>query len=210
MLYKLIRKILPNKLIRLLDFNYLYNQFTYRKDGLYTLHNCNFIEDADFKKSYLAGKSTGSWGNHDIEWRTHIVLWYAKYAFQFDGDFVECGVNKGGLSRAIVEYLNFNDVNKSFFLFDTFAGFDFSLLLENEKDKYSGVVHYGDTYEYVKSVFQDFPFVQVIKGSVPQTLTNVEIRKVSFLSIDMNCVLPELAALDFFLAQNDKRGCYYT
>jgi hypothetical protein len=176
----------------------LYNKFTYKKDGLYTLHNTNFTKDSDFNKAYLAGKSTGSWGEYDIEWRAHVALWYAKYAFQFDGDFVECGVNKGGLSRAIVEYLDFSKTNKKFFLFDTFEGFDTSLLSDTEKEKYLKSTHYEPSYEHVKTVFQNFPFIKIVKGPVPRTLTDVQIDKVAYLSIDMNCVLPEEQALDFF------------
>jgi len=200
-MFRLINKIFPG-----IGRSRLYKQFTYKKDGLYTTHNSNFIQDADFQKAYVAGKKTGSWGQHEIEWRAHVVLWFAKQAFQLDGDFVECGVNKGGLSRAIVEYVDFNKSGKKFFLFDTFDGFDSSLLLDSEKDKYLKVAHYEKTYEHVKQVFQDFPLVKIIKGPVPHTLKDVEIDKVAYLSIDMNCVLPEQAALDFFWPKLVKGG----
>ncbi len=38
----------------------------------------------------------------------------------------------------------------------------------------------------------------IVKGSVPKTLPQVDIRKVAYLHIDMNCVLPEVEALKFF------------
>jgi O-methyltransferase len=38
----------------------------------------------------------------------------------------------------------------------------------------------------------------LVKGQVPDTLNEVEIEKVSFISIDMNCVGPEIAAASFF------------
>ena len=40
----------------------------------------------------------------------------------FPGDFVECGVNKGFLSSAIMEYLDWNSLDRGFYLLDTFAG----------------------------------------------------------------------------------------
>lgn len=190
--------MLPRKVKRILDFRDLYEQMTYTRDGLYTIHNCNFLKDPNFKRSYLAGKNTGSWGNNDIEWRAHTVLWAARKAFGLEGDFVECGVNRAGFSRAIVEYLPFEKSGKKFYLLDTFGGFDKDLLLESEKKKYEKLSHYGDTYEEVKKTFTHFPNVIIIKGAVPYTLSQVPSEKVSFLSIDMNCVQPEAAALDFF------------
>jgi O-methyltransferase len=50
----------------------------------------------------------------------------------------------------------------------------------------------------VKKTFGGFSNVEIIKGAVPHTLSRVSTEKVAFLSIDMNCVQPELGALDFF------------
>ena len=171
---------------------------TYAKDGLYTVHNCSFINDDDFNRAYLEGKKTGSWGTHDLQWRVHVVLWAAKKAFKLEGDFVECGVNKGGLARAIIDYLGFEKSGKRFYLLDTFEGFDIDLLLESEKKKYSGDTPYGKTYDVVRNTFKQFPNIEVIKGTVPHTLSQVSANKIAFLSIDMNCVQPEIAAVDFF------------
>src|SRR5689334_3359536 len=137
MMKSIIKKVFPKKFVKALQFMKLQDQMTYSKDGLYTVHNCNFIEDPDFIKAYEAGKNTGSWGNHDIEWRVHTVLWAARRVFGLEGDFVECGVNKGGFSRAIIEYLGFEKSAKKFYLLDTFEGFETDLLLESEKKKYT-------------------------------------------------------------------------
>lgn len=205
-LKNLLIKILPRIITDFWDKHRLFDHFTYKKDGLYTLHNSSFMEDEDFIKAYAEGKKTGSWGNYDIEWRVHIVLYYARYASALEGDFVECGVNKGGLSRAIVEDIDFNETGKIFYLFDTFQGFDSSVLSEAEKLKYAGLTHYEDTYDHVKNIFKNFPAVKIIKGTVPKTLSEVTIDKVSFVSIDMNCVLPEKEALDFFWPRLVKGG----
>lgn len=39
-----------------------------------------------------------------------------------EGDFVECGVNRGGLSRAVMHYVDFERLDKQFWLLDTFEG----------------------------------------------------------------------------------------
>ena len=40
--------------------------------------------------------------------------------------------------------------------------------------------------------------VKIIRGTVPDTLINVDSNKICYLSIDMNCVEPEVASLEFF------------
>ena len=52
----------------------------------------------------------------------YIACYFAKYCSKLEGDFVECGVGQGLLSKTIVSYLNFEKINKIFFLFDTFEG----------------------------------------------------------------------------------------
>jgi len=37
-----------------------------------------------------------------------------------------------------------------------------------------------------------------VQGIIPGTLSQVTAEKVSYLSIDMNCVAPEIAAAEFF------------
>jgi O-methyltransferase len=45
-----------------------------------------------------------------------------------------------------------------------------------------------------------------MKGMVPDTLTKVNIEKVCYLSLDMNCALPEIAAANFFWDKIVKGG----
>jgi len=198
MIIRVLKRMVPLKLKQYLHYVRLYNRLSYAKDGLYTIHNCSFITTDEFNKAYVLGRNTGSWGGAEIEWRAHTVLWAAAKAFKLEGDFVECGVNKGGFPRAIMEYLDFGNSSKKFYLLDTFEGFDKELLTEGEKKKYKDVVPYRDSYEYVRKVFEEFKNVILVKGSVPHTLPEVRSEKIAFLSIDMNCVQPEAEALEYF------------
>jgi O-methyltransferase len=195
---KIIYQILPNKIKKLIDFKNTMRQFTYASDGLYTIHNSLFKNTEEFKKAYAAGNATGSWGDDYIGWRLHIILYFAKKASLLSGDFVECGVNKGGLSKAIIEHIDFNHLDKKFYLFDTFEGFDSSLLNEKEKETYKNYSSYGGNYEEILTTFKDYKNVVIKKGSVPDSLYDQNIEKVSFLSIDLNCVQPETDALNYF------------
>jgi len=82
---------------------------SYVRPGMISWHNCDFINESRFADAYLRGQATNSWQGLDIEWRIKILCWAGEQALKVEGDFVECGVNKGGFSLAVMSYLNFND-----------------------------------------------------------------------------------------------------
>ncbi|MBL4658572.1 MAG: class I SAM-dependent methyltransferase, partial [Flavobacteriales bacterium] len=63
-----------------------------------------------------------------------------------------------------------------------------------------------DTYEFVVDSFKEYDNVEIVRGIVPQSLSNVEITKVAFLSIDMNIVMPDRAALEHFWPKMSRGG----
>jgi hypothetical protein len=50
----------------------------------------------------------------------------------------------------------------------------------------------------VVRTFADYPGARIIRGTVPETLPQVGASAVAYLSIDMNCVGPEIAAFRHF------------
>ncbi len=170
--------------------------WTYQKDGLLTWHLADFLHDPRFQRAYAAGKATRSWGEADMEWRAYIVCWAAERALQLPGDFVECGVHRGGLARCIIEFLNFAVQPKRFYLLDTFCGFppaDRNRAADVHRQDYL-----DDCFADVQETFRTFANVQLIRGPIPETLEQVNSAQVCFLSIDMNCAEPEVAALAYF------------
>lgn len=171
---------------------------TFNHDDLATSHNCDFIHEPLFAQAYQLGERTGSWGGADIRWRAHVVCWAAAKARGLAGDFVECGVNKGGYARMVAHYVNMPALAKTFYLLDTFEGLAEQYLRADEKELGIKPGGYEPCYEQVKQTFRDFSNVVIIKGPVPDTLSQVKTQTVCFLSIDMNCVEPEIAAAEFF------------
>ncbi|MBL0182763.1 MAG: class I SAM-dependent methyltransferase [Chitinophagaceae bacterium] len=107
------------------------------------------------------------------------------------------------------EYLGFKNINKTFYLLDTFEGLDETLLTDAEKaagKKEYFEAAYSDCFDQVQKTFSSEPNVKLIKGSVPGTLLQVPSQKVAFLSIDMNNVNPEIAAMDYFWDKLSKGG----
>jgi len=101
---------------------------TYNEDGLFTNHNCDFVDEKRFDEAYHLGFETGSTNGWHIRWRVHVACWLADRATKMEGDFVECGTNKGLIARAITHYTNFECLEKKFYLVDTFNGLVDSLL----------------------------------------------------------------------------------
>jgi len=193
----------------------------YDQDGLQTNHNHEFVRDESFSAAYdRACKAQGSMKStainifdsdskdkeHHWHWRVHIGLWAVSHASKLSGDFVECGVNRGMLSSAIMKYLNWDSLGKQFYLIDTYKGIDQTLLTEAEVDE--GFVEMNDnlldskfyvsSVDSVKENFSEWQNKTIVEGSVPEVLNKLSIDKVAFLHLDMNNAVPEMAALDFF------------
>ncbi|HEY5947381.1 MAG TPA: TylF/MycF/NovP-related O-methyltransferase [Kofleriaceae bacterium] len=178
----------------------------YNSDSL-TVYDKNlpFLTDPRFMSAYrrgiTSGQVFGGAANQDIhiEYRVAVTVWAAAHGAKLAGDFVECGVNTGIYSLAICEYLDFNKLDKSFYLFDTYAGIPDEQMTDSERPKREAHrSHYPDCYELVKQNFAPFPRAIPVRGKVPDTLTTVKIDRVAYLSIDMNITLPERAAIEYF------------
>ena len=162
---------------------------SYVSDGLITRRNADFLSEPKFRSAYGKGRNTRSWGLTEPTWRVHTAIWAAMHAAKLPGDFVECGVNRGGMSLAIMDYLGFNSLNKRFFLLDTYRGFiDGAIVASANKGQYS------DCYEDVLQTFKPYPQAVIIRGVVPDTLSQVDSERIAYVSLDMNCAEPEIAA----------------
>ena len=109
-------------------------------------------------------------------------------------------VSSASSSLAICNYIDFNRTGKSFYLFDTFCGIPVEQMLPTERParvSENGTM-YEECYETAKRNFAPYPRAQLIRGRVPDTLNQVPIGKVCYLSLDMNIAAPEVAAIEYF------------
>jgi len=174
-------------------------------DGLRTdpavIHNHDFMRDPRYANAYRKGLAALG-HDHPMFWRLHVALWCASHAQRLPGDFVECGVWRGFLSTAIMHYLDWGALDKRFVLFDTFEGLDERYLTDAERANTQKLDHFKPYYTgvwgFVSEHFKKYERVVLVRGAVPETLPTVDIPRVSFLSIDMNCALPEIAAAEWF------------
>lgn len=176
----------------------------YSKDGLTSIHNHEFENDAFFMNAYDRGiKAVGE--DYHWHWRVHIGLWAAYTANRLAGDFIECGVNKGFMSSAIMEFLDWDTTGKVFYLLDTFRGIETRCLnsseiedgvAEQNQERISSQFYTTDP-QRVADNFSQWSNIKMIVGTIPETLNQVDSHSLAFVHLDMNCASPEIAAIEY-------------
>lgn len=206
---EIVIKKLARIMIEKMDYTVIKNGNPdyYMEDGLISHHNCSDQNDPAFKAAYARGKAACPAGSLLYgPWRVHTALWAAGQAMRLEGEFVECGVNWGFMSSAIMKYYNWNSKGRKFYLMDTFGGLVDSQINEtesvkkrqdqNEKWLKSGI--YVTDVAPVKKNFSEWDRVIFVQGLIPDTLSQVDAQKISYLHLDMNCAYPEVQALRYF------------
>lgn len=185
----------------------------YDFDGLHTTHKPRFQDDPRFQAAWQRGREA-SYGDSRGDWRVHIGLWAASVASRVPGDFVECGVNAGFLSSAILNYLDWASLGKTFYLVDTFQGPVLEQYSAEEVERghqqraRQAMVaeQYLTDLERVRRNYREWERIEIVQGSVPQVLPSVHVQTVAFLHLDMNCAFPETEALRYFWARISPGG----
>ncbi len=92
----------------------------------------------------------------------HQAIWAANHCKFIDGDFVELGTGKGFIMQSVLASLgDWNKMNKTLWLYDTFLKFDLSGKGNNKHNKY-----YAENLESVKDYFKNFININFIEGNV--------------------------------------------
>jgi O-methyltransferase len=178
----------------------------YNSDGLSVWgKNLEFMSGSRFESAYAKGTESGHrfaevGAEFHIEWRVHVILWAAGLGIKLEGDFVECGVNTGIYSLAIADYFDFSSSGRKFYLFDTFCGTPEDQMNDEELKKRpsDNALRYPDCFELAKKNFEPYPNMHLVRGRVPDTLSDAGVGNVAYLSIDMNVAQAELEAIKYF------------
>lgn len=175
-------------------------EWKYSADGLATKAIMKFMDDQDFQRSYermrIASEAVVDPGLH---WRVHQVIWAFRHCFTLEGDFVECGTGRGAMMSAGLASLGeWNSSDRRIFLFDTFEPFRIDPET-GENDSARGVHEkYASSLDAVIENFAEWKNVNIVKGRIPETLSDSVIAKVAFLHIDLNHSIAECDSLRFF------------
>jgi hypothetical protein len=173
----------------------------YSEDIITTQANIGFMNDDKFINAYQkcldADKGRLLPNNYSIRWRIHTLLWASKYTSNLEGDFVDFGGGFGLFASAIYEYLNFDNLNKKYYLLDSFEGLNPETSSPIESSRNSNYTKFGSWETEVLEKFKDYKNINIIKGFIPESLKQLNTNKICFASIDLNSVHPEESALRF-------------
>lgn len=174
----------------------------YQEWNLITDANTSAIANPLFAFYYEVACAKGLLTTPHRRWRLYNAWWCGLHASQLKGDFIECGVDVGLTSYVVMNALNFNSItNKTFLLIDSFEGVKEAYLNDREKARRKRIHSvYQGTYEKAVELFSEFHNAKVVKGYIPDILykANPPSGKIAYLHIDLNCAIPEVAAVEYY------------
>lgn len=177
-------------------------------DRLLTLDkSMGFMEDERFKA--VAGEVIPHMeldqynGSHGMAWRLNTLIWAARQTLSLPGAYVELGVFEGDMSWVVLNTLNAHEIDRKFYLYDTFEGFSEKYSSPDDfKDNPGFFAHASERYnisnlyDTVRKRFSRFDNVEVIKGQLPDILDEKCPEQIAFLHMDLNSPKAETATLD--------------
>lgn len=161
------------------------NRKAFATDMLITFgKRLNFTDDDAFTKT-LSNHPEGDVSY--LMWRIHIACWAAYTCLKLEGDFVECGVLDAIFSTVINDYLDLQNSGKDFYLYDSFEGIPEKYLSGEDADKinFSTYKDRGQ-YEKLKDRFEDQKHIHLIRGNLPDTLSETCPEKIAFMHMDLS------------------------
>lgn len=176
----------------------IYPAQIYAQDMLICMwKNLAFRSDKEFMDSFNSAAKTDQ--EKSLLWRLHVLAWASNIALHVKGDFVECGVLKGFSSAVLCKYLEFGNVPRHFYLYDTFSGLSEETSTDIERCMWNPcykAIDGEDWYKEVCQTFSPYPNVKVIRGAVPLTFEVDSPENIAYLHIDMNSEKAEILALE--------------
>lgn len=164
--------------------------------------------------------------------RLDKLIYFVKYLFlnSVPGDFVECGVWKGGNCMVMAEMLRRADMNRMIWLYDTFEGMpepddvDVKFTGETAADKWHPDwcrAPFDEVEQNMKSI--GYPHFKMIKGKVEDTIPETIPDQISLLRLDtdfysstkheLEHLFPRLSAKgvliidDYYSWQGSRKAC---
>lgn len=190
----MILKKIAKQIARQLGVKDSLRNVTYKGTGFAVRNkNISFMSDEKFSRAwdFSHERNRPGWKDNvpDFRWQSHLACFAAHHGLSLDGDFAEFGVHTALLSATICKFLDFDTVGKKFYLFDTYEGIPVGDSI-SAKDSALAQHHnentYFDCFDIVKETFSDYPNVALVKGLLPESLDQIDLGKLAYVSIDLN------------------------
>jgi O-methyltransferase len=180
------------------NFLSIFKKYKYDFDNVKTNNNLYFLEEKKFNESYWDIKNKINF-LPDIPLRVHQAIWCAENASRIDGDIVELGTGKGFLFLNIMSHSEDMLKHKNIYLCDTFLPYKTDINTGSQLHSNGVSSIYAPSYEYVESCFKKWTNIFLVKGYLPESLSNEnspKISSISFLHVDLNFHEVEISCLE--------------
>ncbi len=112
------------------------------------------------------------------------ILWKTlAQASRLQGDFIECGVYRGGTALLAAKTLESESNNRTLHLFDSFEGMPETMA---GVDQFEATDFNKTSVESVRQLFSSYPFVKIHQGFIPQSFVDLDIPQVAWAHIDVD------------------------
>ncbi|MEM1289094.1 MAG: glycosyltransferase [Pseudomonadota bacterium] len=137
-------------------------------------------------------------GTPDVRWRAHTACWAASQALSTEGDLVECGVGTGLMSLTICGYIDIDKSDKTFWLFDKFAGMAITG---------TNATAPSTDFDQARRAFARFDKARLVQGTLPDSLNALSPEnKIAFLAIDLGDAPLEMEVINRLWARVANKG----
>ncbi len=150
----------------------------------------SFLDDPVVSEDLKGGRMTKP--DSRIVWRTYILANLAKACIALGGDLMEVGCYAGRTAEKLVRRLDLSKTGRTYWLYDLFDPQPGDGHIEQEH-------HGADLYESVRERFADHDFVRVVRGRVPDVLSEQGPERVCFAHVDLNNPEAEVGALEWII-----------
>lgn len=156
------------------------------EDGLMAWRNTAWRNKTDFRNIYdEIVRNVGS--DFKIEWRTHVLLYFASLAKEISGAYIEFGTGKGWMATAIATSGLLQESDKKMYLFDTFAP---EKVDQSTGTRLSGEIdpHYAIDTESISPLLLTNDRISCVVGDVRDTLlpNMMCLKEIAFVHFDLN------------------------
>lgn len=172
---------------------------TYASGGMATKAVLSFLEDKVFVRSYERMITASGFPNDPgLHFRVHQAMWAASIAAKIEGDFVECGTERGLTFSAVLESLtDWSNSGRHLWLFDTFSPFHLNPETGENDSARGQHDRYAVSEESTRNNFAEWKNVHLIVGLLPDSLTALPNNtKIAFLHVDLNNANSEVAVIE--------------
>ena len=123
----------------------------------------------------------------------------------------ECGCYNGCSTYIMAKLLAKHNFKHTFYIFDSFEGLsEFKAEDFTKENKHQPIANSFQANEtQFKEIFNNFSFVSIKKGWIPDRFEEVKDEKFSFINIDVDIYEPTKDSLDFFYSRLSNGGCMH-